>query len=100
MRIAEPAPGFSALSALCDAFCDPQQVRNLTAKRRQASGVGLRDSQGRIAMDQERWQQVQVLFHAVLERERGERQSFLDVVCGKDADLRIQIEQLLAKEEE
>jgi serine/threonine protein kinase len=51
-------------------------------------------------MDQERWQQVQVLFHSVLERERGERQSFLDVVCGKDADLRIQIEQLLAKEEE
>ena len=51
-------------------------------------------------MDQERWQRIQVLFHAVLERERGERQAFLSLECGEDTDLRFQIERLLSKEEE
>jgi serine/threonine protein kinase len=51
-------------------------------------------------MDQECWRRVKVLFHAALEREPEERQAFLDVACGKDTDLRCQIERLLVKEEE
>jgi serine/threonine protein kinase len=50
-------------------------------------------------MDPERWRRVKGLFHAALEREPEERQAFLDAACGKDTDLRRQIELLLAKEE-
>jgi len=51
-------------------------------------------------MDQERWRRVEELFHAALERGPDARQAFLDDACGGDADLRRQVELLLAKEEE
>jgi eukaryotic-like serine/threonine-protein kinase len=51
-------------------------------------------------MDQERWRRAKEFFHAALEREPEERQAFLDVACGGDADLRRQVKLLLAKEEE
>jgi len=40
------------------------------------------------------------LFHAALDREPEERQAFLGIACGKDTELRRQIELLLAKEKE
>src|SRR5215472_225735 len=50
-------------------------------------------------MDQERWRRVKDLFYAALEHEPEARRAFLDVACGEDADLRRQVELLLAKEE-
>src|ERR1019366_6736865 len=50
-------------------------------------------------MDPERWQQVEGLFHAALEREPEARQAFLEVACGRDTDLQRQVELLLAQGE-
>lgn len=47
-------------------------------------------------MKPERWQQVDRLFHEALERPENERAAFLDAACGEDADLRREIESLLA----
>ncbi|MFN0123710.1 MAG: hypothetical protein ACKV2V_24680 [Blastocatellia bacterium] len=47
-------------------------------------------------MHPERWQQVDQLFHAALERQPEVRAAFLDHACGGDAELRDEIESLLA----
>jgi len=51
-------------------------------------------------MDQERWRKVQGLLHAALGLEAEARHKFLSVACGGDIDLQLQVELLLAKEEE
>jgi serine/threonine protein kinase len=43
----------------------------------------------------DRWQQIEDVFHAALERAPGERDSFLAAACASDADLRAQVEALL-----
>ena len=50
-------------------------------------------------MKPERWQQLDELFHAALEREPGERAAFLDDACAGDESLRKQVEALLAGHE-
>jgi eukaryotic-like serine/threonine-protein kinase len=50
-------------------------------------------------MKPERWQQLDELFHAGLEREPGERAAFLDDACAGDQSLRKQVEALLAGHE-
>jgi serine/threonine protein kinase/TolB-like protein/Flp pilus assembly protein TadD len=50
-------------------------------------------------MNPERWQQINDLFHAALEREPGECAAFLDETCGGDEALRKQVEALLAGHE-
>ena len=47
-------------------------------------------------MTPERWQQVERLYHAALERPPSERVAFLDEVCAGDADLRAEVDSLLA----
>src|SRR5687767_7837549 len=47
-------------------------------------------------MTPERWQQIERLFHAALERPAAERISFLDEECRGDSDLRSEVESLLA----
>src|ERR1700737_2012025 len=47
-------------------------------------------------MDQERWRRVEGLFHAALERAPEMRAAFLDVACSQDAELRQELESLLA----
>jgi Tol biopolymer transport system component/tRNA A-37 threonylcarbamoyl transferase component Bud32 len=47
-------------------------------------------------MTPERWQQIERLFHAALERPAAERSAFLDQECGGDAELRSEVESLLA----
>jgi serine/threonine protein kinase/Tfp pilus assembly protein PilF len=49
-------------------------------------------------MKPERWQQVANLYHATLERNPGERASFLRESCGGDEELRREVESLLAYE--
>ena len=49
-------------------------------------------------MNSERWQRVALLYESVLEREPTERHSFLAEACGDDADLRREVESLLAQE--
>jgi serine/threonine protein kinase/Tfp pilus assembly protein PilF len=49
-------------------------------------------------MTPERWKKVEQLYHAVLEREPGQRAAFLDEACGRDDDLRREVESLLAYE--
>ena len=47
-------------------------------------------------MTPERWQQVERLYHAALERAPAERAAFLDEACADDADLRAEVDSLLA----
>ena len=54
----------------------------------------------RSSMDPEHWRRVEELFHAALEQKPHTRQTFLDVACAEDSDLRRQVELLLTKEEE
>ena len=51
-------------------------------------------------MKPERWQKLDQVFHAALEREPGERPGFLSVACADDAALRRQVDALLAAHEE
>ncbi len=50
-------------------------------------------------MKPERWQQLDQLFHAALERTPKQRAAFLDEACAGDEGLRKQIEALLAAHE-
>jgi eukaryotic-like serine/threonine-protein kinase len=43
-----------------------------------------------------RWQKVEQLFHAALEREPGAREAFLNEACSGDDDLRREVESLVA----
>ena len=47
-------------------------------------------------MKPERWQQVDGLFQAALEREPDERAAFISEACGGDDSLRREVEALLA----
>jgi eukaryotic-like serine/threonine-protein kinase len=49
-------------------------------------------------MTSERWAQVETLLHSALERSLGERAGFLDLACAGDAELRREVESLLARE--
>ena len=51
-------------------------------------------------MTRERWQRIDQLFHAVLERDPSEQEAFLDEACGGDGDLRHEVATLLAAEAE
>jgi serine/threonine protein kinase len=51
-------------------------------------------------MTPERWTQVGVLYHAALKHPPEERQAFLNTMCGDDADLRREVESLLAAQQE
>jgi serine/threonine-protein kinase len=50
-------------------------------------------------MENKLWQRAEELFHAVLERPPEARRAFLDEACGKDAELRRQVELLISKDE-
>jgi eukaryotic-like serine/threonine-protein kinase len=49
-------------------------------------------------MNPEIWRRVEELFQAALQRAPEERKRFLDEACSNDADLRQQVELLLAKD--
>ena len=49
-------------------------------------------------MKPERWQKVEQIYHAALEREEGQRATFLKEACGGDDSLRREVESLLAQE--
>jgi predicted Ser/Thr protein kinase len=51
-------------------------------------------------MNQERWQQVETLYHEALEQESSGRGAFLTQACNGDEELRREIETLLATEGE
>ena len=51
-------------------------------------------------MDTQRWQQIDEIFQTALEKEPGERMSYLDEVCSGDEELRRRVEALLSSEEE
>ncbi len=51
-------------------------------------------------MTPERWQQIEHLYHAALERPPAERAAFLDAACAGDEALRREIESLLAFDEQ
>src|SRR5205814_2041266 len=50
-------------------------------------------------MKPERWQQLDQLFHAALEREPEQRSAFLDEACASDEVLRKEVETLLIAHE-
>jgi len=47
-------------------------------------------------MRSDRWEQIDEFYHAALEREESERAAFLDKACSGDAELRREVESLLA----
>jgi len=49
-------------------------------------------------MAPERWQQISQLCEAALARDVAERTAFLREACGDDAELRSEVESLLAQE--
>ena len=49
-------------------------------------------------MDPDRWRQVADLYEAVLERAPATREAFLADACREDADLRREVESLLAQD--
>ena len=51
-------------------------------------------------MTTDRWEQVQKLFEEALKRKPEERAAFLDEACGGDAELRREVESLLAHHDE
>ena len=51
-------------------------------------------------MNQDRWRQIERVCHAALARAPSERAGFLDEACAGDADLRSEVESLLAGQSE
>ena len=49
-------------------------------------------------MTSERWRQIELVYHAALEREPQGRAEYLAEACGGDEDLRKEVESLLAKD--
>jgi serine/threonine protein kinase len=49
-------------------------------------------------MTPSRWQQIEAIYHAALERAPAERAAFLEQACSGDADLRREVESLLAQD--
>src|SRR6185436_18053094 len=50
-------------------------------------------------MNSQRWQKVEELFHAALEKDPGARAAYLDEVCNGDSELRRDVESLVAATE-
>ncbi|MCA1616292.1 MAG: serine/threonine protein kinase, partial [Acidobacteria bacterium] len=50
-------------------------------------------------MNRERWRQIDTILKSVLERPAGERAAFLDAACAGDAELRREVESLVAHDE-
>ncbi len=50
-------------------------------------------------MTPERWQQIETLYHAALERAPEARAAFLTAACAEDSDLRREVEELLRGED-
>src|SRR5215510_7138101 len=48
---------------------------------------------------EERWREIETLFHAAREREFGERAAFLDEACAGDEELRREVDSLLSQQE-
>src|SRR5207244_3879772 len=51
-------------------------------------------------MTVERWQQIELLYHAAMEREPSDRASFLNNACAGDESLRREVESLLSAGEQ
>src|SRR5262249_40577169 len=51
-------------------------------------------------MKPERWQQIERLYYAALERDATERAAFLAEACAGDEELRLEVESLLAVHEQ
>ncbi|PYQ46055.1 MAG: hypothetical protein DMF77_02310, partial [Acidobacteria bacterium] len=51
-------------------------------------------------MTPERWERIQEVFEAALERGAADRPPFLAEACGQDAELRIELESLIASHDE
>ncbi len=49
-------------------------------------------------MKPELWQQIETYYHSALEQAEDRRVAYLDQVCGNDADLRRELESLLARD--
>ena len=50
-------------------------------------------------MTSERWQQIERIYHEVVARPAAERPSFLEEACAGDAELRAEVERMLACED-
>jgi serine/threonine protein kinase/tetratricopeptide (TPR) repeat protein len=60
--------------------------------------VGNGSADGDRAMEQQRWRQIEQLYHSAKERDPDRRHAYLTEVCRGDEDLRREIESLLAQD--
>jgi len=51
-------------------------------------------------MDAQRWERIETLFFAALDREEAARAAFLEAECAGDAPLRREVEEMLAAREQ
>src|SRR5712691_1979028 len=66
-----------------------------------AIAVEIWDKRGwSVAMNPERWRQIAEVFHAAVQHAPQNRQQFLEDACRDDADLRLEVESLLAHQEQ
>jgi len=50
-------------------------------------------------MDRQRWKEVEAIYQAAVDKAEEQRQAYLDQVCADDAELRSEVEALLAVHE-
>jgi len=50
-------------------------------------------------MDRQRWKEIEAIYQAAVDKAEEQRQAYLDQVCADDAELRSEVEALLAVHE-
>src|SRR5262245_57321714 len=91
------ATGGSTVKPLSKSYLARQRRRPTDSARVQEEKTAF-SPRGRLfemKMDKQRWQQIETLYHAALERAPDERAAFLADACADDSDLLREVEELL-----
>src|ERR1019366_450878 len=72
--------------------------RSTVTERRGCPLPAYRNADGDRAMEQQRWRQIEQVYHSARKRDPGQRPAYLSEVCGGDEDLRREIQSLLAQD--
>src|SRR5262247_2369439 len=91
------ATGGSTAKSLSKSYLARQRQRPADSARGQEEKIAF-SPRGRLfemMMDKQRWQQIETLYHAALERAPGEREAFLADACSDDSGLLREVKELL-----
>src|SRR5215475_12883569 len=89
--------GGSTAKSLSKSYLASQRRRPTDSARGQEEKIVFspRERLFEMKMDNQRWQQIETLYHAALERAPGEREAFLADACSDDSGLLREVEALL-----